>query len=313
MLQWDFNNIPDQTGRVIIVTGGNSGLGYESALALARKGAQVIVASRDQTKAATALDQIREKVPGAKVGFRKLDLASLASVRAFAEEFKSAYSRLDVLLNNAGIASVARNETEDGFELHFGVNHLGHFALTGLLLDQLLNTANSRVVTTTSVMQTVGFINFDDLQLKRSYTRILAYGQSKLANMLFALELDRRLKAAGATTISVAAHPGYSNTNMTGNAGTFGTLLEDMLLKFANEMIAQSAAMGALPQLYAATSPGVKGGELYGPRFYTHGHPAINLGTVQAYDEEAARRLWQVSEELTGVAINPAQTIRKEG
>ncbi|HEX2913684.1 MAG TPA: oxidoreductase [Chloroflexia bacterium] len=302
MPEWTARKIPDQTGRVVIVTGGNSGLGYESALALARKGAEVIVASRNQAKAQNALDRIRQQIPGAKVGFMQLDLASQASVHAFAGNFKAKYNRLDLLFNNAGIATVSRQETEDGFEMHLGVNHLGHFALTGLLLDKLLATPGSRIITTTSVLQTIGWINFEDLQLKRTYTRFFAYGQSKLANMLFALELDRRLKAAGATTLSVAAHPGYSNTNMTQkSASTFGTFLEDILFKFTNEVVAQNAEMGALPQLYAATAPGVKGGELYGPRFFTHGYPAINPATIQAYDEETARKLWQVSEELTRV------------
>lgn len=301
MLHWNTSNIPDQSGRVAVVTGGNSGLGYESALALAQKGAQVVIACRDQAKALGALDKIRQHVPEAKAEFMKLDLASLASVRDFVTNFKSSYNRLDLLLNNAGIATRSRQETQDGFEMDFGVNHLGHFALTGLLLDQLLTTPGSRVVTTTSVLQTIGWINFTDLQLKRSYNRALAYGQSKLANILFAFELNRRLKAAGATTLSIAAHPGYSNTQMTQtSASTFGTLLEDTFYKFTNEVIAQSAAMGALPQLYAASAPRAKGGELYGPRFYTHGYPAVNLATFQAYNEETARRLWQVSEELTG-------------
>ena len=223
-------------------------------------------------------------------------------VRAFATGFKSAYNRLDILLNNAGIATQQRQQTEDGFEMHLGVNHLGHFALAGLLLELLLNTPGSRVVTLTSVMQTIGWINFEDLQLERTFTRLFAYSQSKLANILFAMELDRRLKAAGAGTISVAAHPGYSNTQMTQGAGSaFGTFLEEMVLKFANELVAQSAAMGALPQLYAATAPGVKGGELYGPSFFTHGYPTVNPATIQAYDRQTARRLWEVSEKLTGV------------
>lgn len=304
-LGWTANDIPDQSGRLVIVTGGNSGLGYESVLALARKGARLVIASRDGARATEAIARVKQHVPGAKLEFRQLDLASLASVRAFASEFRAGYNRLDLLLNNAGIATPARQQTQDGFEMHLGVNHLGHFALTGLLLNLLLTTPGSRVVTTTSVAQTIGWINFDDLQLQRSFTRVGAYGQSKLANVLFTFEMERRLKAAGAATLSLAAHPGYSNTNMTQTSATaFGTYLEDIFFKLANELVAQSAAMGALPQLYAATAAGVKGGEMYGPRFYTRGYPAINMATIQAYDEETARRLWQVSEELTDLHYN---------
>lgn len=300
--QWNAKDIPDQTGRVAIVTGGNSGIGYESVLALARKGAFVVMACRNQTKALEAVNRIKQQAPEAKVEAMSLDLASLASVRAFASEFKLRFDRLDILLNNAGIAAGMRQETEDGFEMHFGVNHLGHFALTGLLLNKLLSTPESRVITTTSVMQTVGLINFADLQLKHSYTRVGAYGQSKLANLLFAFELDRHLKAAGATTISVAAHPGYSRTQMTQNSSnTIGAFIETAAFSFTSALFAQSAEMGALPQLYAATAPGVEGGEMYGPRLYGWGYPAINVATIQAFDREAAQRLWQVSEDLTGV------------
>lgn len=308
MLEWTTRDIPDQTGKVALVTGGNSGLGFETALALAAAGATVVIASRNERKALLALGLIQRKVPGAKLDFKLLDLASLASVRACAADFKAAYDRLDLLINNAGISSRPRQETEDRFELHFGVNHLGHFALTGLLMDTLLNTPRSRVITVTSLMQTVGWLNFNDLQMKRGYLGLLAYGRSKLANMLFAAELERRLKAEGATTLSVAAHPGFSNTQMTQAAGSkTGGFLTDLILKFNTEVVAQSAAMGALPQLYAATAPGVRGGELYGPLFYTHGYPAPNFRTLQAYDRAAAGRLWAVSEQLTGVryAISP--------
>lgn len=308
MLKWTTKEIPDQTGKVALVTGGTSGLGFETALALAGAGATVVITSRNVGKALTALDSIRLKVPGAIAGFILLDLANLASVRACAAEFKAGYDRLDLLFNNAGIFSSQRLETADGFELHFGVNHLGHFALTGLLLDELLNTPFSRVITTTSLLQAIGRIDFQDLQSKRAYFGLLAYGQSKLANMLFATELERRLKAEGAITLSLAAHPGYSNTQMTQTgSGTSGSVFEDLLFRLSAGIIAQSAAMGALPQLYAATAPDIKGGELYGPLFYTHGYPALNFKALQAYDGAAARRLWEVSEKLTGVqyAISP--------
>ncbi|MBN9391418.1 MAG: SDR family NAD(P)-dependent oxidoreductase [Chloroflexi bacterium] len=312
MLEWTARNIPDQTGKVALVTGGNSGLGFETTLALAGAGATVVIASRNLGKALAALDAIRFKLPQAKIGFIRLDLANLASIRACAEQFKADYNRLDLLFNNAGISTGTRQETKDGFEMHFGVNHLGHFALTGLLLDRLLMTQSSRIITTTSLLQAVGRLNFQDLQSKRAYFGLLAYGQSKLANILFATELELRLKAAGATTLSVAAHPGYSNTQMTRTGGsTFGTFLEDLFLKFSAEVIAQSAAMGALPQLYAATAPGVKGGGLYGPLFYTHGYPALNFRALQAYDGAASKRLWEVSENLTGVhyAISPLDAL----
>ena len=308
MFEWTTKNIPDLTGKVALVTGGNSGLGFETALGLAGAGATVVIASRNERKAFSALDTIQTKVPGARVDYMPLDLASLASVRACAAEFKTAYDRLDLLFNNAGISTRQRQETLDGFEMHFGVNHLGHFALTGLLMDMLLNTQFSRVITTTSLLHAIGRIDFRDLQSKRAFFNLLAYGQSKLANLLFATELERRLKAEGAVTLSVAAHPGFSNTQMTRNGGSStGTFLEDIFFKFSAEVIAQSAAMGALPQLYAATAPGVKGGELYGPLFYTHGYPALNFRALQAFDGAGAVRLWEVSEELTGVhySISP--------
>lgn len=302
MPRWTVNDIPNQTGRVAIITGANSGLGYESAVALARKQAQVIIASRDQTKGQAALKKLIQQVPNAKAEFMTLDLASLASIRAFATEFNSRYSRLDLLLNNAGVMAIPRKETVDGFETQFGVNHLGHFALTGLLLSTILNTPNSRIVNTTSGAQSIGRIHFEDLQLKRGYTRYGAYGQSKLANVLFTFELQRKLQAAAATTISLCAHPGYASTSLQHtSANTSNSLLENVFYSFANPIVAQSAEMGALPQLYAATASGVKGGEMYGPRFYTRGYPTLAVATPRAYDEADARRLWQVSEELTGV------------
>src|SRR5690242_4845134 len=212
--KWTANDMPDQTGRVAIVTGANVGLGYESALALARKGAQVIVASRNPEKGQKAVSSIKEQVPGAKIEFIQLDLASLASVRAFADEFKRRYNRLDLLLNNAGVMAIPRAETADGFEMQLGTNHLGHFALTGLLLDLLLKTPGSRIVNTSSSAQYMGRMNFEDPQLRQNYSRWGAYGQSKLANVLFTHELQRRLEQAGSTTISASAHPGGARTNL---------------------------------------------------------------------------------------------------
>lgn len=299
--KWITNDIPAQTGRVAIITGANVGLGYESALALARKGAQVIIASRDATKAQKAVSNLQAQVPGAKVEFIQLDLASLASVRTFVDTFKARYDRLDILLNNAGVMAIPRRETADGFEMQLGTNHLGHFALTGLLLDLLLKTPASRIINTTSGAQSIGQINFDDPQLRQNYGRWKAYGQSKLANVLFTFELQRRLAAAGQSTISATAHPGYAHTNLQSTSTSInGSRIEKAFYVIGNRL-AQSAAMGALPQLYAATAPDVKGGQMYGPRFYMRGYPVLAKATAKAYDEATARRLWNLSEELTGV------------
>jgi NAD(P)-dependent dehydrogenase (short-subunit alcohol dehydrogenase family) len=281
------------------------GLGYESALALARKGAEVIIASRDEQKAQSAVNRIKQQVPGAKVQFIKLDLASLASVRHFVEEFKSRYNRLDILLNNAGVMAIPRRETADGFEMQLGTNHLGHFALTGLLLDRLLSTPNSRIVNTTSSAHLYGRFNFEDPQLRQKYSRWGAYGQSKFANVLFTFELQRRLAASGANTLSLTAHPGYASTNLQNtSASASGNLMERLFYPLGNQVFAQSSAMGALPQLYAATAPGVKRGEFYGPRFFFRGYPVVAKAVASAYNEASARRLWNLSEELTGVHYN---------
>jgi protochlorophyllide reductase len=303
--RWTADKIPNQTGRVAIVTGANVGLGYESALALARKGAQLVLASRDETKAKAALDKLKQAVPAAQADFIKLDLASLASVRAFANEFKGRYDRLDILMNNAGVMAIPRRETADGFEMQFGTNHLGHFALTGLLLERLLATPRSRVVNTTSSAHLFGRFNFDDPQLRRNYNRWAAYGQSKFANVLFTFELQRRLTKAGATTISATAHPGYAHTNLQGtSAAASGNPFEQSFYVLGNAVVAQSAAMGALPQLYAATAPDVKGSDFYGPRFFFRGYPVLSKAIASAYNEATAKRLWNLSEELTGIQFD---------
>jgi protochlorophyllide reductase len=302
--KWTNQDIPEQTGRVAVITGANIGLGYESALALARKGAQVVVASRDETKGTNAVASIKKQVPHAYVEFIKLDLANLAAVRHFVDEFKSRYDRLDILLNNAGVMAIPRRDTVDGFEMQFGTNHLGHFALTGQLLDVLLKTPGSRIINTSSGAQSIGKINFNDPQLRQKYNRWLAYGQSKIANVYFTFELQRRLTASGSTTLSASAHPGYAHTNLqTHSVNDNGSRLERAVYFFGNR-IAQSAAMGALPQLYAATAPAVKGGEFFGPRFWMWGYPVKAKAVARAYDEGIARRLWNLSEELTGVNFN---------
>lgn len=299
MQKWTASDMPSQQGRVIVVTGANSGLGYESSLALARKGGQVIMASRDEAKGQQAVEKLKSQVPNAQVEFISLDLASLSSIQTFATNFKKRFDRLDILLNNAGLMAVPFGKTKDGFELQFGVNHLGHFALTGQLLNLLLTTPNSRVVTVSSGAHTYGRINFDDLDWKTKYSRYDAYGQSKFANVLFAFRLQRLLEAAGAKTISVAAHPGAAKTNLTTHATT--NRLEGLLYAALNTIASQSVQMGALPQLYAATAPDVKGGEFYGPRFYIRGYPKLAKATPNAYNLETAQRLWEVSAQLTGV------------
>ena len=302
MTQWTAEMMPDQSGRVVVITGANSGLGYESALAFARKGAQVVIASRNTAKGDAARTRILQAVPQADLNVMALDLASLASIRAFADALTQRYDRLDILMNNAGIMAIPRSLTKDGFETQFGVNHLGHFAFTGLLLPLVRATANSRIVTTSSSAAWMGNIQFDDLQSQRKYGRWAAYGQSKLANMLFAFELQRRLAASGATTLSASAQPGYAASNLQSTSATISNSGLDRLFYWISMGTAQSAAMGALPQLRAATAPDVKGGEFYGPRFFMRGYPVRARAVKRAYDLDVASRLWQVSEELTGVS-----------
>src|SRR5436190_5331066 len=249
MTNWTKDNIPNLNGKVFIITGANSGVGYESALALAEKGATVVMACRNLKLAQRSLEAIKRAVPAAKLELMELDLASLKSIHAFAETFKRQYDRLDVLINNAGTVGAARGVTADGFESQFGINHLGHFALTGLLLDVLLKTPSSRMVTVSSRMHSSGKIQWDDLMSAHSYDRFTAYRQSKLANLLFTFELNRRLAATGTTTRAMAAHPGLAATNWAQNnfSGFMGILMKTMINPFYH-----SAAMGALPALYAA-------------------------------------------------------------
>ncbi len=302
MSKWTINDIPNLGGKIAIVTGANSGLGYISSLALARKGAKVIMASRDQAKAQSALERLKREVPLADVEIMRLNLADLDAVRDFATQFKSRYDRLDILLNNAGVMTVPEGQTAQGFEMQFGTNHLGHFAMTGHLLEILTNTPASRVVTTSSFAHLIGRMHFEDLQLRQKYDRMQAYGQSKLSNLLFAFELDRRLKARSGNPISLAAHPGYAATNLQNNSATSsGSVFEKMIYPISNRVVAQSAEMGTLPQLYAATAPGVKGGTYYGPRFLLRGYPVVSKANARANDLTDAAHLWQMSEELTGV------------
>jgi NAD(P)-dependent dehydrogenase (short-subunit alcohol dehydrogenase family) len=299
--KWTADQMPDQSGRVAVVTGANSGLGLVTARELARAGATVILACRNTTKGEQAIDQVRAAVPGADVTLEALDLADLHSVRDFATGIASERDHLDLLVNNAGVMAPPRRTTKDGFESQFGTNHLGHFALTGRLMATLLAASEPRVVTLSSGAHRMGTINFDDLQRERRYNNWLAYGQSKLANLIFAFELQRRASAAGTNLLSLAAHPGYSATNLqfAGPAAFY----EKAFMAVANKVYAQSADMGALPTLYAATMPDVPGGSFIGPDGFMEGrgHPKIVTGAGKAYDEDTGRRLWEASEELTGV------------
>jgi NAD(P)-dependent dehydrogenase (short-subunit alcohol dehydrogenase family) len=296
---WSADEIPDQSGRVAVVTGANSGLGLATARELARAGATVIATARDSSKAEAAGAKLAED--GAAVEFRDLDLASLDSVRGFASALAADHPRIDVLVNNAGVMMPPRGETADGFELQFGTNHLGHFALTGLLLDALAAGDDSRVVTVSSLEHRPGKIDFDDLGSEESYSPRGAYQRSKFANAVFGLELDRRLRAAGLPVISTLAHPGYSDTNLQ-TSGPTGPM--KALLRVGNLLLAQSADRGALPQLFAATAPGVEGGQFFGPDGFqqARGAPTEVQPVSRARDGETARRLWEVSEQLTGVS-----------
>jgi NAD(P)-dependent dehydrogenase (short-subunit alcohol dehydrogenase family) len=300
--QWTTDNIPNLTGKVMIVTGANNGIGFEAAREFSRKGATTIMACRNMDKAKDALTSIQAEIPQAKVEIMHLDLASLKSIREFADEFKSKYDRLDVLLNNAGIMMVPYKQTEDGFESQFGTNHLGHFALTGLLIEVLEKTPGSRVVTISSGGHRMGNMDFSNLMYQggKGYSRISAYGRAKLSNLLFTYELERRLEANGNNPIAVAAHPGLADTHLADHF--WGGRLKRMSHAYMRYM-AQSAAMGALPGIRAAVDPDVKGGQYYGPDGprESRGFPVLVQSNQASHDGVDARQLWEVSEELTGV------------
>jgi NAD(P)-dependent dehydrogenase (short-subunit alcohol dehydrogenase family) len=295
--KWTSDDVPGQHGRVAVVTGANTGLGFETARVLAARGASVVLAVRDTDKGKAAAARIAGAAPGATVTVQPLDLASLDSVRAAAGELRARHPAIDLLINNAGVMFPPRQVTGDGFELQLGTNHLGPFALTGLLLPQMLPVPGSRVVTVSSIMHRIrGRINFGDLQGERSYSRVAAYSQSKLANLMFTYELQRRLSGAG-TTIAVAAHPGFASTELTRNSPAIAA--------FSYALVSQKAAMGALPILRAATDPGVLGGQYYGPGglFGARGYPELARSSRRSRDTAIQRRLWTVSEQLTGVTF----------
>lgn len=303
MNHWTVNDISDLHGRVALVTGANRGLGLETTRVLAAHGAHVIMAVRNLNQGRLAENAIKQTVPDASLEVMSLDLSSLALVREFAARVVQTHARLDLLLNNAGVMAITqRQETLDGFEMQFGTNHLGHFALTGLLVPKLLAMPGSRVVTMTSnARRTVRRLDFDDLQSQRSYSRWGAYAKSKRANLLFAFELQTHFTAAGVSTISVAAHPGGANTSVPGTRNHLSRLE-----RFFFGLISQSASMGALPLLYAATEEHITGGELVGPGGIANsrGYPKVDRHASNEYDRSAATRLWEVSAELTGVTYD---------
>lgn len=306
MKDWTAEQMVSMNRKVVIVTGGNSGLGYESVAALGARGAEVVMASRNAQKAGAARDEILTRCPGARVETMILDLASLESVRSFVDGFNARYDRLDVLINNASVMATAQGSTADGFESQFGTNHLGHFALTGRLLEVLLVTPGSRVVSVTNLAARSGAIKFDDPMWREGYNPWVVYAQSKLANMLFATELQRRLEAAGKRTLSLLAHPGFSSTHrrsgFTLEGGVFGAIVERIRLS-----LCQVQGMGALPQLYAATAPGLSGGEYVVPSGFSEmrGLPKLAKLPKSGRNTDAARRLWDLSVELTGIGFRP--------
>ncbi|MFJ9742608.1 oxidoreductase [Streptomyces sp. NPDC101166] len=298
---WSTRDIPDQSGRTAVVTGANSGIGYITARELARRGAHVVLACRSESRGREAVERLVGEVPGVKVELRPLDLGDLASVREFAGRLP--HARLDLLVNNAGVMALPYGTTADGFETQFGVNHLGHFALTGLLLPALLDTPGARVVTVSSLAHVLGNIDPRDLNSERRYRRWIAYGRSKTANLLFTHELARRLDAADADVIAAAAHPGYAATNLqTAGVRAEGRRRVERLVEAGNRVFAQSAEEGALPTLYAATAPGVRPDSFTGPsRAMWRGAPGPSWRAPWTLEDRAGERLWTESERLTGV------------
>jgi NAD(P)-dependent dehydrogenase (short-subunit alcohol dehydrogenase family) len=298
MTTWTLEDIPNQAGRNVIVTGANTGIGFETARALVRKDAQVTLASRDLNKGRQALERILAESADAAVSLEQLDLADLRNIEAFTTRFKDQHERLDLLILNAGVMVPPESKTAQGFELQFGVNHLGHFALTGALLPLVQATEGSRVVVVSSTAATRGVMHFDDLNFeKRGYAPWQAYGQSKLANQLFTLELQRRLRAAGSSVLVTAAHPGWTATDLQRNTP---------LVRFLNRLVAMKPPQGALPTLRAATDPEAAGGVYYGPNGFLQmrGYPKRIDMVKRAHNAGDAARLWEISEDLTGVRYN---------
>ena len=302
MNNWNRVEIPDLTGKVVIVTGANSGIGFQAAKAFASKGAETILACRNETKALIAVQQIRKKFPDTIAKFIPLDLASLTSIHRFADQLRKEYTRLDILLNNAGIILNPYSQTEDGFESHMGINHLGHFALTGLLLDLISATQGARVINVSSKIYRKGTMDFDPVHSTspEGYSRFKAYTSSKLANLLFTYELDRRLQQENIKAKSVAVHPGYSYTDF--GRGSLARALKYIFYPLVIT-ITQSSARGALPSLRAAVDPEVRGGDFYGPGGWREikGYPVKVRSNGASHDTNDARLLWEISEQLTGI------------
>ncbi|WP_330183659.1 oxidoreductase [Nocardia sp. NBC_01503] len=304
---WTTADIPDLQGRTAIVTGASAGLGSETALRLAERGATVVLACRNVEKAAAAAEVIRAVVPGAELPIVRLDLSSQESVRAAAAEIRESHARIDLLINNAGTLNRERSETVDGFETTFATNHLGPFAFTGLLLDRLLAAERARVVTVSSASSGHGstVLDLDDLGFeKRAYKGMRVYGQSKLANLMFTFELQRQLNGTGAELIALAAHPGAAHSDFVDNMSPFVRMLKHPAIDWMTSWMLQSTQMGALPTLRAAVDPGARGGEFYGPAHGLRGYPELTEGTEQSRDPELAGKLWIESEQLTGVTYN---------
>jgi len=296
--------MPDLTGKIVVVTGANSGLGYEVTRSLVHKGACVVLACRDITKGQIAAERIHRERTDGSMEVMKLDLASLASIRAFAEAFSQRYQALHIICNNAGVMATPYRHTVDGFELQIGTNHLGHFALTGLLSEIILATGEARVVTVTSSVHHLGRLKFDSFKNSRPYSRWAAYLQSKLANLFFAYELQRRFETGGSQAISVAVNPGYAATNLrSGGPRMGGSTLESRIIGLGNRIIAMSAEMGALGILYAAISSEIHGGEYINPNGFLglRGIPSRSRSSRRSHDPDLASRLWSYSAELTSV------------
>jgi NAD(P)-dependent dehydrogenase (short-subunit alcohol dehydrogenase family) len=299
---WTADDLPDLSDKTYLVTGANSGLGFETVRALARAGGAVTLACRDLGKAGTAIDQIKAEAPSARLEARELDLASLDSIAQFAEAWGE--RPLDCLVNNAGVMALPLRRTADGFEMQLGTNHLGHFALTGRMLPRLLAASGARVVNVSSTMHKIGRMNWDDLQSEKSYGKWRAYGQSKLANLLFTYELQRRLEAARADALAAASHPGYAATNLqTTGPRMEGSSFAERLSLLGNRILSQPAEMGALPSIHAAAALDVKGGDYFGPDGFNEmwGHPKRVSSNKRSHDRGDQLRLWDASEELTGV------------
>ncbi|MGN9758886.1 oxidoreductase [Streptomyces sp. SD31] len=304
MSGWNAHDIPDQSGRVAVVTGANSGLGYVTARELARKGARVVLACRSEARGAAAVERLAAEVPDGRIELRRLDLGDLGSVREFAAT--SPYDGLDLLVNNAGVMALPYGTTADGFETQFGVNHLGHFALTGLLLPALLAAPGGRVVTVSSPLHAMANIDIADLNSERRYRRWIAYARSKTANLLFTHELARRLAVRQADVVAAAAHPGYADTNLqTEGPRMEGRRVSEWFVRLGNRVFAQPAEAGALPVLYAATAPAVRPDSFTGPSFADwRGSPAPAWRASWTLNDRAGERLWEESERLTGVTYD---------